>query len=537
MLSDTRVKILTLFSCYELKQYTLKFNQALYKVNVDYTDYSSTLCTSVINILGAKGDIMNGSNKKSKLRITIVAAAGGLLVAGSLFWAGHQYVEANTVPYYRVFKDGKEVGTVRNKEALQKLYARAQAAYELKYPEADIKLDTEGVTTVYETAYKADIEQDTAIAELGAMLEPTTTGVELKVDGKFVGIVKDKATATSVLTQVKHKYIPQEASPAFASKVQRTSYSPNEVKKATGQATGHVESAVFEEKVDQKLVETDPAKVLTPEQAVKKLLQGEQATVTYKVKAGDTFSSVAKHAGISRKTLMSMNPDVKETTMQIGENLKLSVSEPLLTVKTVESISKEAVSAPEVEIRKTNQLRKGVSKVVAPGVGGKKLMSFRVVKKNGQVVEKQFLSQKVISASQPKVILQGTKVVSTSGSGRFAWPVTAHSITSRFGERWNKMHKGLDMISSNSSIMAADGGTVSFAGQKTGYGNCIIIRHGNGYETLYGHLRRIDVSSGDKVQKGEHIGVMGDTGHSFGIHLHFEIHKNGNLQNPLKYLS
>ncbi|MNM72086.1 Murein DD-endopeptidase MepM [compost metagenome] len=128
-------------------------------------------------------------------------------------------------------------------------------------------------------------------------------------------------------------------------------------------------------------------------------------------------------------------------------------------------------------------------------------------------------------------------MASTSGSGRFAWPVIAHSVTSTFGERWNKMHKGIDMISSDYSIMAADGGTVSFAGVKTGYGNCIVINHGNGYETLYGHLSRIDVKRGDKVGRGEHIGIMGDTGHSFGIHLHFEIHKNGSLQNPIKYLS
>ncbi|WP_068621591.1 M23 family metallopeptidase [Paenibacillus tuaregi] len=481
---------------------------------------------------------MKGSNKIQRLRIGMAAAAGGLLVAGTLLWAGHQYVEANTVPYYRVYKDGREVGTVRSKESLQKLYDSTQAEYERKYPAAEIKLDTQGITTVYEQAYKADIEQDTAIAKLGTLLKPTAVGVELKVDGKTVGIVKDQATADKVLNQVKSKYIPEAAVPVFASKVQRTSYTPGEAKKpAAGQAAALIESAVFVEKVAKRTVETDPAKVMTPEEAVNKLVRGEKETVTYKVQPGDTISSIAKAAGISQKELRSMNPGVKETAIQIGADLNLSVSEPILTVKTVESISKEAASKPDVQIRKTNQLRKGITKVVAPGVEGKKLMSFRVVKENGQVVQKQFLSQKVISASQPKVILQGTKVVSTAGSGRFAWPVSAHSITSRFGERWNKLHKGIDMISSNSSIMAADGGTVSFAGVKTGYGNCIIIRHGNGYETLYGHLSRIDVKRGDKVEKGEHIGVMGDTGHSFGIHLHFEIHRNGELQNPIKYLS
>lgn len=480
---------------------------------------------------------MKGSNTKSKLRLSIVAAAGGLLAAGSLFWAGQHYVEANTVPYYRVYKDGQEVGTVRHKEELAKLYNRKQAEFKLKYPDANIQVDTEQITTVFEKAYKADIDQDTALRELDKLLKPTAMGVELKVDGKVIGIVKDKASAAFVLNQVKNKYIPEDE-PAFANKIVHTSYSPGaSARRTAAEPKERLESAAFVEKIDQSQVETDPAKVLSPEEAVKLLTQGRQELVTYEVKPGDTFSSIAKQAGISRKELMSMNPGIKEKALQIGESLRLTSSEPVLTVKTVESIAKEAVTSPEVEVRKTNQLRKGVTKVVAPGVSGKKLMSFRVVKENGQVVQKQFLSQQVTSPSQPKVILQGTKVASTSGSGRFAWPVTAHSITSTFGERWNKMHKGIDMISADYRILAADGGRVSFAGVKTGYGNCIVISHGNGYETLYGHLSRIDVKRGDKVERGESIGIMGDTGHSFGIHLHFEIHKNGSLQNPIKYLS
>ncbi|USB33236.1 peptidoglycan DD-metalloendopeptidase family protein [Paenibacillus sp. YPG26] len=478
---------------------------------------------------------MKGSNPKSKLRLSIITAAGGLLAAGSLFWAGQQYVEANTIPYYRVYKDGQEVGTVRHKEELTKLYHRKQAEYKLKYPDANIELDTDQIQAVYEKAYKAEVDQDTAIARLGQLLKPTAVGVELKVDGKVIGIVKDKAAAAFVLSQVKNRYIP-ESKPAFANKIVHASYSPGRAKKASSQPQERLESAAFVEKIDQSQVETDPAKVLSTEEALRLLTRGQEKTVTYKVKPGDTFSSIAGQSGISRKELMSLNPGIKEKALQIDESLKLPATEPVLTVKTVESIAKEAVTSPEVEVRKTNQLRKGVTKVVSPGVSGRKVMSFRVVKENGQVVQKQFLSQKVMTPSRPKVVLQGTKAVSTSGSGRFAWPVTAHSITSTFGERWNKLHKGIDLISSNYSILAADGGTVSFAGVKSGYGNCVVINHGNGYETLYGHLSQIDVNRGDKVGRGEHIGIMGDTGHSFGIHLHFEIHKNGSVQNPIKYL-
>lgn len=86
-------------------------------------------------------------------------------------------------------------------------------------------------------------------------------------------------------------------------------------------------------------------------------------------------------------------------------------------------------------------------------------------------------------------------------------------------------------------MKASDEGVITFAGQKSGYGNVIIINHRNGYETLYGHLNSIGVKVGQVVEKGESIGVMGNTGRSTGTHLHFEIIKNGTVENPLTYLN
>ena len=110
------------------------------------------------------------------------------------------------------------------------------------------------------------------------------------------------------------------------------------------------------------------------------------------------------------------------------------------------------------------------------------------------------------------------------------------TLTSGYGERWGRMHKGIDLVSSDRTIMASDDGVIAFAGVKNGYGNTIIINHRNGYKTLYGHLSSIDVNEGDIVEKGQSIAVMGSTGNSTGTHLHFEIHKDDAVQNPLKYL-
>lgn len=98
-------------------------------------------------------------------------------------------------------------------------------------------------------------------------------------------------------------------------------------------------------------------------------------------------------------------------------------------------------------------------------------------------------------------------------------------------------HEGLDIsASSGTPIKASASGVVEFAGKKGGYGNCVIINHGNGIKTLYAHASKLLVKEGQKVQKGDTIANVGSTGRSTGPHLHFEVHVGGTPVDPLKYL-
>lgn len=110
-------------------------------------------------------------------------------------------------------------------------------------------------------------------------------------------------------------------------------------------------------------------------------------------------------------------------------------------------------------------------------------------------------------------------------------------ITSRFGMRWGRSHKGID-ISANTGtpIKACSKGTVEFAGNSAGYGNLVVVNHGNGIKTYYGHCSKICVSVGTEVTKDTVIALVGSTGNSTGPHLHLEIRKNGVVQNPQNYL-
>lgn len=126
----------------------------------------------------------------------------------------------------------------------------------------------------------------------------------------------------------------------------------------------------------------------------------------------------------------------------------------------------------------------------------------------------------------------GGSGVSSSG---FIWPVNG-PITSGFGWRWGRMHEGIDIgAACGTTIHAAAAGTVIYSGWMEGYGNFVIIDHGNGLATAYGHQSAIYVSGGS-VSQGQAIGAVGSTGHSTGCHLHFEVRVNGNPVDPLGYL-
>jgi murein DD-endopeptidase MepM/ murein hydrolase activator NlpD len=124
----------------------------------------------------------------------------------------------------------------------------------------------------------------------------------------------------------------------------------------------------------------------------------------------------------------------------------------------------------------------------------------------------------------------------TPSHAGFIWPVSG-PVTSSFGFRWGRMHEGIDIgVSSGTPIHAAASGTVIYCGWMEGYGNLVVIDHGNGLATAYAHQSAIAVTCGQGVSQGSTIGYVGSTGHSTGPHLHFEVRVNGAPVDPLGYL-
>ena len=159
-----------------------------------------------------------------------------------------------------------------------------------------------------------------------------------------------------------------------------------------------------------------------------------------------------------------------------------------------------------------------------------------------RATSEQAYNELTAASEQIAKMIQSRGASAPAGSGHMLMPL-AGTVTSEFGWRSHpiygsaRFHSGIDIGGDyGQSISAADAGTVSYAGWISGYGNTVIIDHGGGISTLYGHNQSLAVSVGQSVAQGETIAYCGSTGNSTGPHCHFEVRVNGEPVNPYDYL-
>ena len=212
-------------------------------------------------------------------------------------------------------------------------------------------------------------------------------------------------------------------------------------------------------------------------------------------------------------------------------------------IRAIVAAETRAVAARTEQVRAVrDQLVANRSELVA--ARSSKRISLEKVKasEREEVSEAQALEQvsaslgAEIQAAQAASSYSPPSSHSTPSASGFIWPVSG-PVTSPFGMRWGRMHTGIDIgVPYGTPIHAAASGRVIYAGWESGYGNFVIIDHGHGLATAYGHQSRIAVSNGQSVTQGQVIGYVGCTGHCFGPHLHFEVRVNGQPVDPMGYL-
>ena len=259
----------------------------------------------------------------------------------------------------------------------------------------------------------------------------------------------------------------------------------------------------------------------------------ERKSVTeYVVQSGDTIGAIAEAFRISVETIFWSNNLTARSYIRPGDTLKILPTDGLVHVvargDTVSSLA-NTYDTESSKIIAFNNLQKDGSDIII----GESLIipdgTKPVPKSTYRVPESRPYTPLTDVAAPPP------SVAAPAGSG-YLWPLGAHVITQYYGFQ----HTGVDISGggTGTSIYATRAGTVikSQCGWNGGYGCYIIIDHGDGVHSLYGHASQLYVSDGESVTQGQTIAAMGNTGRSTGPHLHFEIRVNGVRANPLKYV-
>jgi murein DD-endopeptidase MepM/ murein hydrolase activator NlpD len=245
---------------------------------------------------------------------------------------------------------------------------------------------------------------------------------------------------------------------------------------------------------------------------------------SYTVQPGDTVLAIAGRFGLQPETIQWSNPglEMNADLIRPGDRLNiLPVDGVLHTVGSGDTLTSLATKYKVTVEDIVNYPNNGLTDVNAQLTVGKQL-----VIPHGT---KPFVQQQAV-AYTGGAVPTSAKI----GSGSFGWPASG-SVNQTF---WSG-HPAVDIGAwTGSPVAAADGGYVAVAtgGWNGGYGNHVIIDHGNGFATLYAHLNSIYVKPGENVTRGEQIGSVGNTGNSTGPHLHFEIRYQSAPRNPLNYL-
>lgn len=383
------------------------------------------------------------------------------------------------------YVDGSEVVTITPKLSVQVV----ENASELVDPE--------------ELADKLISNADAALAKASGIY----------VDGEFLGAVLNKAAVQTTMDQLLAQYQgPGVTTVKFQKRV--------EIKDGTY--------------LEENLV--DDARVV-------EMLRSDVKTQTlYTVREGDTPIIIAQNNGISLDELVALNPDVQEVC-RVGDTLTINRPEPYLPVMSVKNVSYKRAVAFEVEEIPSNEIYEGNKETLVEGVTGEELITAEITSVSGYEVNRKMVTSSVLRAPVTEKVAVGTKIakpargVTITGEGQYAWPLAGGKVSAWQGD--GRGHRGMDIAApSGTSIFAVASGTVLKSGwDSSGYGNALLIQNDDGNVCMYAHQKTAPlVKVGDRVEKGQLVGLVGSTGDSTGNHLHIEVRSNGKYLDPAAFI-
>ena len=339
----------------------------------------------------------------------------------------------------------------------------------------------------------------------------------LYIDDKFVGATTDGDSMMLLLEDFKEPYLEQypDAKVEFTSKIR--------VREGLYPVSSVVELANIEEYLSSEV-------------------EGEKI---YIAQAGDAPYTIARSNGLALAELLEMNPGIDKKLL-VGQEVLISRSQPLLGVKATVVTNYTEEVAFKINRTIDPSQYSTYSKVTKTGENGLREVEEELVYINGSVAERNIISSEMLVEPVNQEITVGSKSLidyygmsaGTATSNGSIWPVGGRggyvscSLWGYYG------HTGMDIagVPIGTPIYATAAGTVIVSQQRPGYGKYIIIDHGGGLQTYYLHCSALYVSPGQKVNQGQTIAALGNTGNSTGPHLHIEFRVNGAVKNPASYI-
>lgn len=483
---------------------------------------------------------------KEKLIIAIISVVTIFLCAISL----KQKTPSLPQNVFQVYLDGQKIGLIKNRDELLALINEKQQ---------NIK-DTYKVDNVYPpTGFEIEeyITYDENISSATDIYQKIEDSSDFTVEGYIITItspstdenIPEVKTQIQVLDDQIFKDALETLVTTFVDEADYQNYINNtqEEIKDVGSLIKHM---YFEESVSiKKAYISVKNKIYTDKAELSQyLLYGTTEKKNgYLVKVGDTLESIAEASKLNVRELLIANPSLRgeNTVLNIGEVINNSIIDPIMNLVEEVRVTEDVDIAYEKKTEIDEDLNYGETVIAQAGVMGKARTTQEMRIINGErsqettMISYVTLREKVdeITKIGPRNYVSGQYIDTGLDWG---WPTNQpYVITTDYENRWGEHHDGLDISGTGfgSPVYASREGTVlsintgcpknGYLGSScgSGYGNYIIVNHGNGFQIIYAHLSGVNVSVGSKVKRGQVIGAMGNSGSSTGTHLHFGTYK------------
>ncbi|MCR5150971.1 MAG: dTDP-4-dehydrorhamnose reductase [Clostridiales bacterium] len=358
-------------------------------------------------------------------------------------------------------------------------------------------------------------------------IDNLTDACGVYIDGRFICAVKNETDAKTVFYNILEPYEQQ------------------------AEEEGYVIG--FAEKIDYiQGAYADSEDIIWEPSKLESVVAGEKGnTMVYIISESDTVSSICDRNSVTEQMVQQANPDYDLTHLVVGDRILLPVVDGLVNIKKTMTTTSVRTVKYSTERKKDPSKYSGFFTVLQKGVDGSERVTKTVTYINGEMSGTEYSFDTLVEPVNEVVMVgsmtsyNGVYIGEASDYG-FLWPAPhCRSTSSGYGWRSSGWHKGIDLCTGNgtaygSPVIAAKSGRVEVVQRSmSGYGQMVLINHGDGFKTRYAHMvvGSITVSVGEYVEAGQQIGKVGSTGNSSGPHLHFEVIYNGELKDPSKYIS